>query len=231
MTSFKNSQLGHIAFIPARKGSKGFPFKNRLLFDETADFVDQKGWFDQIIVSTDDEIIAQKARERGYTFHARPEKLGGDAVSIKEVIRSVIDDLKLDKNAVLWLLYVPIVYKNLSDFLKAKEIMEQGKVASICGFIPAQSHPFQCWSYDEKREELRQYIANDVYRRQDLPRAWTHHHYICCFRAGEIENLNSELINGQTQPFFISTATAERLIEIDTPQHYEAWKSSVNKLV
>lgn len=223
--------MTHIAVIPARKGSKGFPFKNRLLFDDTADFIDGNNWFDQVVVSTDDELIAQKARERGYIFHARPEKLAGDAVAIKEVMRSVIGDLKLDTNAVLWLFYLPIVHKDRVDFLKAKEIIEKGKVLSLCGFVPARSHPFSCWSYDEKNGELKQYIENDVYRRQDMPSAWTHHHYICCFRAGETENLNSELINGRTQPFFINADTAERLIEIDTPQQHEEWKLSVNKLV
>lgn len=225
------SKLQHIAFIPARKGSKGFPFKNRLLFDDTADFIDEHGWFEKVIVSTDDEIVEQKARERGYSVHRRPAQLCGDAVSIKEVLQSVIDDQKLDKKAIVWLFYLPIVYKNLSDFLRAKQVMEEGPVVSLCGFIEAKSHPFYCWSYDERTGQLKQYIKNDVYRRQDLPPAWTHHHYLCCFKAGEIGNLNNELISNRTYPFFLSGDTAEQLIELDTPQQYEQWKLSVKRMV
>ena len=40
----------HIALIPARKGSVGFKFKNRLFFDRTADFLDSIRWFDKVIV-------------------------------------------------------------------------------------------------------------------------------------------------------------------------------------
>lgn len=225
------SKRKYVAVIPARKGSKGFPFKNRLLFDDTADFIDGKGWFEQVIVSTDDEVVAEKARARGYVVHARPEDLSGDAVSIKRVMQSVIRDFKLSEDTVVWLFYLPVAYKDVSDFLKAKKIMEEGKAASLCSFIPAKSHPLNCWSYDEKTGILKQYIENDVYRRQDLPPAWTHHHYICCFKAGEIGNLNSELVNGKTYLFFLGRGTVAKLIEIDTPEHYEQWKLLANKEV
>ena len=44
--------------IPARKGSKGLPGKNRLLFDETANLLKGK----DVIVSTDDEVIIEKSK-------------------------------------------------------------------------------------------------------------------------------------------------------------------------
>ncbi len=221
----------HVVVIPARRGSKGFPFKNRLLFDETADFIDRHGWFDQVIVSTDDEIVEEKTMARGYVIHARPQELSGDAVSIKRVMQSVIHDLKLSKDTIMWLFYLSIVYKNISDFLKAKQIIEEGKVLSICGFVPAKSHPFTCWSYDQRNGILKQYINNDIYRRQDRPRAWTYHHYISCFKTAEIEHLNSELINNKTYPFFLQKQRIDQLLEIDTPEEYEQWKSLAQKIV
>ena len=48
----------HVAFIPARKGSKGFKFKNRILFSHTANFINQIDWFDEVIVSTDDHFFS-----------------------------------------------------------------------------------------------------------------------------------------------------------------------------
>ena len=71
---------------------------------------------------------------------------------------------------------------------------------------------------------MQQYIANDVYRRQDMPDAWRHYHYTACFRAGEIHNLNSELLNEATYPLFLDAATERLLIEVDTPEEYQRWR-------
>ena len=77
-------------------------------------------------------------------------------------------------------------------------------------------------------KKLSQYIENDIYRRQDLPSAWMHYHYVCCFKAKELEYLNSELLNSKTYPFFLSKEYAKNLIEIDTPEDFEEWKEVNN---
>lgn len=211
----------HIAFIPARKGSKGFPFKNRLLFDATADFIDREGWFKQVIVSTDDEIIQLSAQVRNYSIHHRSEELSGDAASIKSVLSVVIDEMKIPDEALIWLFYLTIVYKSSDDFSTAKQIMEANYEKNLCSFVPVLTHPYNCWWCDEKDKIIKQYIPNNNFRRQDLPPAWMHHHYICCFKAGIIETLNNELIGEKTIPFFLSEEKAERVIEIDSLSDYE----------
>lgn len=221
----------HIAMIPARMKSQGFKFKNREFFQYTADFLDQINWMQQIIVSTDDPIIEDFAKKRNYQYHKRPEKLAGSAVSIKAVFSSVIDDMNIKNDDILWLIYLPVLYRNINDFQKAKPIIEQVEIKSLCSFIKAKSHPFNCWMYDEKNKTLSEYIKNDVFRRQDLPPAWEHYHYICCFKAGEINNLNNELINSKTHPVFLDKKTSEKLVEIDTPEEYEKWKLSNKKRV
>lgn len=212
-----------IAVIPARAGSKGFPLKNRKFFGFTADFLDKHGWFERVIVSTDDEVVAAAARERGYAVHERPKELAGDAVSIKSVFERVVADLALPPQAVLWLFYLPLVYKRAKDFESARRIMDSGKAESLCGFVPAKTHPYNCWKHDEKAGRLEQFVANDAFRRQDLPAAWMHHHYVCAFRVRELPKLNSELVNARTHPYFIEREVVDTLIEIDTPEDYERW--------
>ena len=73
----------HIAFIPARKGSVGFKFKNRLFFDRTADFLDTISWFDKVIVSSDDNDILNKAIERDYSIHQRSKKLSDSEQTVE----------------------------------------------------------------------------------------------------------------------------------------------------
>ena len=52
--------------------------------------------------------------------------------------------------------------------------------------------------------------------KKDLPKAYSHFHYLSCFKIGEINQLNEELINSFTTPIFLNNHTAKNLIEIDT---------------
>ena len=216
----------HIALIPARKGSVGFKFKNRLFFDRTADFLDSITWFDNVIVSSNDSDILDKASNRNYLIHHRSNNLSASNTSIKAVMKKVIDDMEVSTDTYIWLFYLPILYKEKADFNNLKKIIMAQSANSFCSFIPAEIHPFNCWMYNKSK--LKQYISNDLYRRQDLPEAWIHYHYLCAFKAKEIDSLNSELISEDTYPIFLDERTSDMLVEIDTPKDYEKWKRLIN---
>ena len=223
------SKHRHIAFIPAREGSQGFKHKNRLFFNLTADFLDTISWFDGVIVSTDDPIVTEYAEKKNYSVHHRAIELSGPAVSIKKVFANVVEGKKLEEDTILWLFYLPILFKNKSDFLGAKQIIEQEEVRSLCSFIPANIHPFNCWKLNGDTNKLEQYIPNNIFRRQDLPEAWMHYHYLCCLKVSELSSLNSELINENTWPIILNRETVDQLIEIDTPEDYKKWKRMRNE--
>lgn len=221
-----NKNLKHIAVIPARAGSIGLPKKNQILFDNTIEFLDDLSWLDEIIVNSNDNIVLDKAKKRKYTIYERSEVLSGPNISIKSVFIDLADSLKIKDNVIIWLFYLPILYKNYSDFEKAKTIIENPEVNSLCTFVPAKTHPLNTWQYDEKNKKILQYIENDIYRRQDLPPAWMHYHYVCCFKVNELKNLNNELLNSKTYPIFLSKEYAKNLIEIDTPDDLKRWKEA-----
>lgn len=77
---------------------------------------------------------------------------------------------------------------------------------------------------------MEQYIPNDVYRRQDLPPAFSPHNYLQCMKVEELEYLNSEMINRNTFPYFIDAETANSIIEVDTPDELAIWKK-LNDLI
>lgn len=218
--------MKHIAFVPARMGSEGFKFKNRKFFDITADFVDKADWFDRIIVSTDDPVISEYAQKRTYEVHERPEELAGPAISIHQVFDHVVPAMDIESDDVVWLFYLPVLFKNIKHFTKAKGIIESGSCDSLCTFVPVKTHPFNCWRTNEQTGKLEQYVENDCFRRQDLPPAWVHYHYVYCFRAGALDTLNSEMICADTHPYFLDEATRDKLIEIDTPEDYDRWKAA-----
>ena len=222
-------KLKHIAVIPARAGSVGFPRKNQIFFDNTANFLEDLLWLDEVIVTSNDKVVKDKAKKKRYKVHERSKVLSDSDVSIKSVFKDLIKSLKIQDDVIIWLFYLPVLYKNFSDFEKAKTIIEQPNINSLCTFVAAKTHPLNTWQYNEKNKKISQYIENDVYRRQDLSPAWMHYHYVCCFKAKELENLNSELLNSDTYPVFLSDNYAKNLIEIDTPEDYEKWKELISK--
>lgn len=87
-----------LAIIPARGGSKRIPRKNIKLFCEkpmiawSIEAALQSGCFDQVIVSTDDEEIADLARRYGATVpFMRPTELSDDHTGTIPVIRHAIE--------------------------------------------------------------------------------------------------------------------------------------------
>lgn len=87
-----------LAIIPARGGSKRIPRKNIKLFCEkpmiawSIEAALQSGCFDQVIVSTDDEEIAQVALHYGATVpFIRPAELSDDHTGTIPVIRHAVE--------------------------------------------------------------------------------------------------------------------------------------------
>ena len=137
----------HIAFIPARGGSVGFPGKNRLFFDNVAEFVAKSEIFGQVIVSTDDSEIKQKSKQCNFDIHHRNEYLSGGAISIKQVAENMVEEMNIESDSQLWLLYIPVLYRDVDDFKKTKELVEIEKLVSLCSFIKSAVHPYDCWLF------------------------------------------------------------------------------------
>ena len=223
MLKRKNSTT-HIAIIPARKGSSGFKNKNSIFFDSLAKFVKSNNFFNRVIVSTNDYKVMVKAKKYTFEVHKRKLKFSRANVSIKSTLINIIKEKELFTipNLVIWLLYIPIVYRENKTFFKAKKIIEKKNIKSLCSMIRVNNHPFSCWRINNNK--ISQYINNDIFRRQDLPDAYSHYHYICCFKVKEILNLNSELINNNTTPFILSKKLSSKLIEIDTKADFIKFK-------
>ena len=140
----------------------------------------------------------------------------------------MISNLKFDKNTFIWLFYIPLIYKNEKDFKKAIKLVNQHKIKSICSFKEAETHPHSCWYM--KNHKPKQFIKNDLCRRQDFIKAYSHHHYICGFDVDIIKKLNNELIYKNTYPLILNRETSKKLIEVDTPEEYKKFKKLRNSI-
>ena len=86
-----------LVVIPARKGSKGIPGKNRKLLNGkpliqySIDFALENFDRTQIYLSTDDEVILQIAEQNGImATELRPSHLATDQASMQEVLKYII---------------------------------------------------------------------------------------------------------------------------------------------
>lgn len=95
-----------IAVIPARGGSKGIPRKNIRLMDGkpliayAIENAQKTGMIENVLVSTDDEEIADISRMYGAKVIERPEKLGGDSVTLDPVIYHAVNAYETENGAV-----------------------------------------------------------------------------------------------------------------------------------
>ncbi len=115
----------HYAFIPARKGSKGFKDKNLIFFKNTANFLKRNKLFDEVYVSSNDNKIKKLSDFYNFKFHKRKNIFSGDKISIKETLKNFIGENNIQPHSIIWLFYIPILYKNLDDFKKAKKITKK----------------------------------------------------------------------------------------------------------
>lgn len=91
------SEKGRVlAVIPARAGSKGLPGKNHLtltgkpLIQWTIEAALQSSGIDQVIVSSDDEVVINLSDSLGVSAHRRAAALSGDRAQASAVIADAL---------------------------------------------------------------------------------------------------------------------------------------------
>ncbi len=210
-------RIKNIAIIPARKNSKGYKNKNRIFFDLTANFVKKLKFLDEVIVSSNDGNLINKAKQYNFNYHIRRNYFAKSNTSIKSTFQNIVFEKKIESLTRLWLFYIPMPIRFKNDFIKAFKKSKLPKFKSICSFgeIPNKYHPYYSWSLNNG---VINFVKNNSFRRQVLPKAFYHFHYIHCIRADELKFVNDEMINKNTTPFFISNNLSQKLIEIDEPK-------------
>ena len=204
--------------IPARKGSKGLPKKNQLLLDYTISKIPTEH-HNKIIVSTDDEYIIKKLKDRwpNCKIHLRSENSARDTASTKECLEEAIDHFSLTGDIIM--LYLTYPERSWQEVVIAYEWFIKRKAGSLLCREPLVTHPFLClYELDDNRGS--QIAGHDLYRRQDYPKCFKISHVISIFKQKELKSLNKNLYNDNTMYYKMPPA-----LDVDTPEDYNKMKN------
>ena len=164
-----------LAFIPARRGSKGIPnknlknFKGKPLIQWSIEQALKSEYIDRVIVSTDDEEIADISKEIGAEIpFIRPDFLATDSSPIIDTVIYTLDKLKEINDVILMQPTSPL--RRVSDIEKIIRLRTDNGRNSAVSVKEISEHPE--WMISIKQNNLLNYIPknNSKKRRQDLPK-------------------------------------------------------------
>jgi len=172
-----------IALIPARGGSKRLPGKNtkvlggKPLISWTIDAARESGLFSTVIVSTDDEKIAEESVRSGAEVHGlRPSYLSTDTASSVDVALYVLNKYEEDNGVKVdgfVLLQPTSPFRSAATIRRGVELLNafnwQRPVVSVS---QAESNP--AWCFVEHSDLIEPVLGWDSLkgRSQDLNTVW-----------------------------------------------------------
>jgi pseudaminic acid cytidylyltransferase len=170
----------NIAVIPARGGSKRIPRKNIKIFcgqpmiSWPIEVAKKSELFDHIIVSTDDEEIAEIARSFGAEVpFKRPEKLSDDHSGTTSVIAHAVDEMNKKglKPDMVCCIYPTSVFFTLNDLKKGYKILSDKNCAYAFSVTDFEYSIFR--SFRKRKDGRLEMFFPKYYesRSQDLPNA------------------------------------------------------------
>lgn len=183
-----------VAFIPARGGSKSIPRKNakflggKPLIVWSIDSALEAGL--RVVVSTDDEEIAEIARERGgVEILMRPSELAQDETSMFDVLKSEIPKIQPAPEIVI-LLQPTTPFRNPMEITMAAG-MHVDELDSLITVepVPEKYNPAQVIISDYKGNRMAsgEPIANRITRRQEFPHAYVPTGSVYAFKPSNLE--------------------------------------------
>jgi len=214
-----------IAIIPARGGSKRIPRKNiktfhgKPLIAYSIEAALNSKIFDRVIVSTDDNEIAEVAKKYGAEIpFMRPKHVSDDFATTMDVIKHSINELSLTDDCQLCCLYATAPFVQVHDLVEASNMLSSINIDYVFSATEF-SFPIQRAIKIDKNGFCNMFhTEHENTRSQDLEKAY---HDAGQFYFGKVSAFQ------QNKPFFHSSKSKPFLLptyrvqDIDT---LEDWK-------
>tara|TARA_Y100001938_G_C8097012_1_gene438806 strand:- start:2252 stop:2899 length:648 start_codon:yes stop_codon:yes gene_type:complete len=206
-----------IIVIPARKGSKGVPFKNRKLIQSTLDII-PKEYNDLVYITTDDDFIVEKYNDK-YKVIVRDSEYAQDETTIKDTMVDFFNSIDKDSGRCL-MLYTVYPNREWLDVVRGVGLFEKENAKSLlCKKEYGCVHPYLLL-VENGHLKGRQLVQHNLCRRQDYPKVFELTHYVTIFEIGGILDLNNNLYNDGT----IYLPLKSDIIDIDNQKDILLWE-------
>lgn len=216
-----------IALIPARGGSKRIPRKNIRPFADRP----MIGWpiaaaraselFDHVIVSTDDDEIAEVARAQGAEVpFMRPTHLADDFTPARDVIVDAVEtmeDIVGQKVTQLCCIYATAAFVQPEDLQQARQRLDDVAAGGFVFAAATYPHPVHRALIEDQTGIGMLFPDHGKTRTQDLPEAF---HDAGMFYWGRRDAFVSRapMFNPASRPHVMPR---KRALDIDTPEDWE----------
>ena len=217
----------NLAVIPARGGSKRIPQKNirdfagRPLIAWPIDTALTSGLFSRVVVSTDDDEVAQAARRAGADVpFARAAHLADDLSPVVPVIHDAIGKLRAegDNYDNVCCIYPSAVFTTAWDLRASLMMMNDSQVRDFVIAVVKYPHPIQRAIRVTKDRQAMYVDPNSAkVRTQDLEERWHDAGQFCWGKSEAWSSGDSPLDNALA--FALSDSSA---IDIDTADQWES---------
>jgi CMP-N-acetylneuraminic acid synthetase len=208
-----------LAIIPARGGSKRLPGKNikslqgKPLIAWTIEAALKSSYVDEVIVSTDDQAIADVSQSFGANVpFLRPVALSSDTASSNDVVLHVINTLEQKFDYVL-LLQPTSPLRGWQDIDTAIELCVNNNAGGVVSVCECEHSPLWINTLPDDKN-MAGFIrpVNQGQRSQDLPAYYRLNGAIYCYEAVALIENGGIYYNNQV---FASTMSRESSIDID----------------
>ena len=222
-----------IAIIPARGGSKSIIRKNLQkvggisLVGRAIEAAKNTMEIDRVIVSTDDEEIAQAAKDLGVEFYSRSSELASDSALVADTIRSLRGILRNEgEDAEIFVLLEPTCPIRPQDLISnCLEILVSTESDSLATFQELPTKLERIWKIE--KGTATPYLDGSIpwKPRQELSTGYELNGAVYAFYPDRLPDHQPSLLYGKTQ----AVITKEHLIDIDTIEDLERINAFVSK--
>jgi len=217
-----------VAIIPARGGSKRIPDKNirnfhgKPIIAYSIEAARETGLFDEIIVSTDDEAIAETAKAWGASVpFVRPASIADDHAPIIAVLKSAVEWYTNEGKLIDYLccVYATAPFVTGDALKEGLQILEGSTNAGTAMSVAKFTYPIQR-ALEVARDGCLEMINKEhlLTRSQDLPEAYMDAAQFMWCKPTAVMAAEKSLLEHGVAPVVIPTS---RVQDIDTLEDWD----------